>query len=208
MGWFTLLEWRSAMAATGDKVSVSTVDRLTGRGSVLRGSIRRGKHTLFRALPDRITLATLIKFAEKMVDQEAIGRPGRDSLGAFREVERLTQRQLTRIKTAANAIAEHLVPAAQRKDLRGAPLWEKVADGTLWVWDETATAARGWRRMYDLVERTAPRNRRADDRGAMLQLLDLCATHGLLPRVSRGERFVAPAAWLDVQERWRSVKVC
>ena len=184
----------------------SALGQLISEGKILKSPVQVGKQSRFRAADiDRVTLGDLLRLAESCVDPRLQLTAGRSQkLGEVREVETISPRQFTRIKTMANTLAAYLVPDAAASGASGEELWDRVDDESLWMQDPAAKGISAWSRIRSTVEKASTPKRLRDDLGAADLLLDLAATHGIIirSRTTEDRRFVIPVAWLEVQERW------
>lgn len=153
----------------------------------------------------QLTLLDLARKAADQVDSEHDARKGSRSADE-RRVEVLTDSQYQHIKTACNCLGRHI--AGERRD-RGDDLHPALAEvgSEYLVWNPDA-GKRGkgdWKKLLNLVEKSAPASSVSQYVGSVRNLMDLAATHGWVCRTPVHDRHytAVPANWAPIYNRWR-----
>jgi hypothetical protein len=143
-----------------------------------------------------ISLAELLQLAESSVSEDISLTRGRRGAGAARNVEQITKNQLDRIRTLTRSLAKAV--AGDKRRLAD------VSDQALWSWDDTGIGE--WT-LAEIVTKLASLHGWANVSqhvGAAKVMLDLAATHGLLPRSARHSTLWTchAAEWEDHIQKW------
>ena len=152
-----------------------------------------------------VTGADLLAFAERHVNDHDEREPGRRAtVHGSRQVWDISSKTLERIKTALYEVARHFEPEAGSSPRRlRAALAGHVGPGLL-TWDSQAGVggAGDWRRFLELVTQATGGSKQYV--GAARSLLDLAATHCVIPRTVRHDLDPASesGAWAELREDW------
>lgn len=146
----------------------------------------------------------LLAFAEAHVSEED-RRPGRRAtVHGSRQVWDISPKTLERIKAALYQVARHFDPEVGSSPARLREALRRHVGPELFVWDSRAGVggAGDWGPFLEIVEEATKASK--ESVGAARSLLDLAATHCLIPRTVRHDpqRTSGSAAWTELQARW------
>ena len=152
-----------------------------------------------------VTGADLLEFAERHVNDDEDRTAGRRAtVHGSRQVWNVSSKTLERIKTALYEVARYFDPEAGSSPRKLHAALAGHVGPELLVWDPNAGVggAGDWRRFLDLVAEVTGGSRRYV--GAARSLLDLAATHCVIPRTVRHDLDPAfeSGAWVELREDW------